>query len=205
MSSGFNTDVRVGDQVFHVQTEDRGPNHPVIDTAIYLQGRVVHRHSTSYDHRTLSFELGGAALRKRVEEQHRNIIEGLRAGKLDAAIAAATTQTSPSGAIQIELRNSKSWLSGGKVLLDIEVVCRSDRQPQSGVQVEAFIEGALRDGHTTSSTDERGRVRIEFPLPPLGRGELALVIRASKDADQDELRFSMRSPQTPPPAGAGRN
>ena len=32
MSSGFNTDIKVGEQVFHVQTEDRGPAHPVIDT-----------------------------------------------------------------------------------------------------------------------------------------------------------------------------
>ena len=68
MSSGFNTDVRVGDRVFHVQTEDRGPSHPLIDTAIYLQGRVVHRHCISYDPQTLLIELGNDALHKRVEE-----------------------------------------------------------------------------------------------------------------------------------------
>jgi len=34
MSSGFNTDIKVGEQVFHVQTEDRGPAHPIIDTAV---------------------------------------------------------------------------------------------------------------------------------------------------------------------------
>ena len=48
MSSGFNTDVRVGDQVFHVQTEDRGPSHPVIDTTVYQNGRVLHRRSSNY-------------------------------------------------------------------------------------------------------------------------------------------------------------
>lgn len=198
MSSGFNTDVRVGDRVFHVQTEDRGPSHPVIDTAIYLQGRVVHRHSRGYDHRTLSVELNDDALHKRVEEQHRALIEDLRAGKLDAEIGVASAQTGHPPAIQIELLNAKSWLSGGKVLLDVEVLQRSNRQPEPAVEVKAFIEGALRDGQHCATTDERGRVRIEFPLPPLGKGDLTLVIRASKDADNGELRFSMRSRQKPP-------
>jgi hypothetical protein len=202
MSSGFNTDVRVGDRVFHVQTEDRGPSHPVIDTAIYLQGRVVHRHSSSYDHLTQSIELSDNALHKRVEEQHRALIEDLRAGKLDAEIDAARARTSYSPAIQVQLLNAKSWLSGGKVLLEVEVSRRSNHQPQAGVEIKAFIEGALRDDQHRATTDERGRVRIEFPLPPLGKGELALVIRAHRDADKDELRVSMRSRQTPPPAAS---
>lgn len=202
MSSGFNTDVRVGDRVFHVQTEDRGPSHPVIDTAIYLQGRVVHRHSSSYDHLTRTVELKDDALHKRVEDQHRALIEDLRAGKLDAEIDAARAQKGPSAAIQVQLLNAKSWLSGGKVLLEVEVSRRSNHQPQAGVEVKAFIAGALLEGQHSATTDERGRVRIEFPLPPLGRGELALVIRAHKNSDGDELRFSMRSRQTPPPAAS---
>jgi hypothetical protein len=195
MSSGFNTDVRVGDQVFHVQTEDRGPSHPVIDTAIYLQGRVVHRRSARYDRETLSVEAGDDALCRRVEQQHRSLIEDLRAGRLDAEIAAAND---PPGAIEVQLLNAKSWLTGGRVLLDIEIVRRSDHQPQSGVEVEAFIEGALRDGRRTSSSDEHGRARIEFPLPPLDKGELTLVIRAQ----DTEIRFSMRSRSMPPPVAS---
>jgi hypothetical protein len=204
MGSGFNTDVRVGDQVFHVQTEDRGPAHPVIDTAIYLQGRVVHRRSTRYDPPTPSVESSDEALHKRVEEQHRALIEDLRAGKLAAEIGATSGQVTHPGAIEVQLLNPKSWLSGGKVLLEIEVVRRSDSQPQPAAQVEASIEGALRDGHAASTTDDNGRVRMEFPLPPLGKGDLTLVIRAHKDTDKDELRFSMRSRQTPLPAGESR-
>ena len=202
MSSGFNTDVRVGDRVFHVQTEDRGPSHPLIDTAIYLQGRVVHRHCISYDPQTLLIELGNDALHKRVEQQHRALIEDLRTGKLDGEIAGASARGSQPGRVQVQLLNAKSWLSGGKVSLDIEVLGARD-QPTSGVQVVAEIEGALRDAHHRSTTDERGRTHIEFPLPPLGRGDLALVIRAHQDAAKDEIRFIMRSRQAPPANAAG--
>ena len=48
--SGFNTDVLVGERAFHVQTEDRGPDPYMIDTAVYHNGRVLYRHSRSYEH-----------------------------------------------------------------------------------------------------------------------------------------------------------
>jgi len=48
MNFGFNSNVRVGDAVYHVQTEDRGPSHPFLDTVVYVAGRVVHKRSSSY-------------------------------------------------------------------------------------------------------------------------------------------------------------
>ena len=78
MSSGFNTDVQIGSQVFHVQTEDRGPAHPVIDTVVYQNGRVLHRRSSNYRHFVESDEFNHEGLRDRVEEQHRSVIEDLR-------------------------------------------------------------------------------------------------------------------------------
>jgi hypothetical protein len=204
MSTGFNTDVRVGDQVFHVQTEDRGPSHPVIDTAIYQHGRVLHRRTTSYDHLTLSAEFSADSLHERVEEQHRGVIEDLRSGALAAEIAAAAEHAARPGGIQVQLLNPKSWLSAGNVSLDVEILRRSDQQPQAGAQVEAAIEGALQDGHHAATSDGQGRVRIEFPLPPLGKGDLALVIRAKTHTAKDEIRFSMRSRQKTPPAGSAQ-
>jgi hypothetical protein len=202
MSSGYNTDVRVGDRVFHVQTEDRGPSRPIIDTAIYLQGRVVHRRSTSYEHLTASVEFSDDALHKRVAEQHRYVMDELRAGTLSAEIALATEPVPAAGAIQVHLLNPNAWLSAGHVSLDVEVLRRTDHEPQPGVQVEALIEGALRDESRVATSDQDGRVRIEFPLPPLGKGDLVLVIRAKTDAGKDEIRFSMRSRLATPPADA---
>ncbi len=38
MNFGFNSNVRVGDVMYHVQTEDRGPSHPFLDTVVYHGG-----------------------------------------------------------------------------------------------------------------------------------------------------------------------
>jgi hypothetical protein len=193
MSSGFNTDVRVDDRVFHVQTEDRGPSHPVIDTAVYQNGRILHRRSSSYEHFASSAEFTAEGLHERVEEQHREVIEDLRGGALAEQIAAALEAASGTGGIQVQLLNPTSWLAGGNVQLDVEIVRRADRQPLAGAQVEAAIEGAAEATRHAGTSDDQGRVRIGFPLPPLGKGDLALVIHAQADAGKDEIRFAMRS------------
>jgi hypothetical protein len=175
----------------------------VIDTAVYQQGRVLHRRSSNYDEFAASEEFTAEGLRQRVEQQHRAIIEELRSGALTAA--PTTPLEPPASGIQIQLLNAQAWLSAGNVSLELEIRGRGDQQPQTGVRVEARIDGALLNARHEGMTDDRGRVRIQFPVPPLGKGDLALVIQASGQGGRDELRFAMRSraqvaPVTSPPS-----
>jgi hypothetical protein len=135
-----------------------------------------------------------------VAEQHKAVIEAIRAGELDAEIAAAEAEANAAAAaavkaagIQVQLLNPGSWLSAGCVALDVEVSRRADKQPQSGAQVEATIEGSLGGEKHGGVCDSQGRVKIKFPLPPLGKDDLALVIHAKADAAKDEIRFAMRT------------
>jgi hypothetical protein len=200
MSSGFNTDVRVGERVFHVQTEDRGPNRPVIDTVVYQNGRVTHRRTYDYKHFAGSDQFTPQGLRDRVEEQHRCVIEDLRSGALNGdttagSVTVAEAESPPANSlgIQIQLLNPESWLTAGTVALNLEILRRSDQHPQSAAQVEALIEGSLDETRHGATTDERGRVQIRFPMPKLGKGGLALVIQAKAERSTDELRYVMRS------------
>jgi hypothetical protein len=203
MSSGFNTDVRIGEQVFHVQTEDYGPSRPMIDTAVYQNGRVLHRRSSNYADFSLSSAFSESSLRERVEEQHRAVIEDLRSGRLEAEISSAVERANRAGGIQVELLNPRSWLSSRQVSLDVQIRRRADLQALAGAQVEASIEGSLDHLCHTGTSDHRGRVLIEFPLPPLG-DDPALVIRARSDSGEEEIRFAMRPRPKTPPAGTRR-
>jgi hypothetical protein len=201
MSSGFNTDVQVGKQVFHVQTEDRGPTFFLIDTVVYQNGMVLHRHSGDYGAFAKSSEFSPDSLRERVEDQHRAIIDDLRSGALDSKIAEAMENAKQAAGIQLNLLNPKSWLSGGNVALDLEILRRLDKRPEAGAQVTVAIEGASDTGGHKGNADERGRARIEFPLPALGKGDLTLVIQAQNDFGKDELRFAVRArPKVPTPS-----
>jgi hypothetical protein len=82
MIFGHNTNVKVGEMTFHVQTEDRGEAHGLIDTTVYFQGRVLHRRTNNYyDLRPLDEDRVGA-LKLRLDEQHRVVLEEMHSGKL---------------------------------------------------------------------------------------------------------------------------
>jgi hypothetical protein len=204
VSSGFNTDVEVGQQVFHVQTEDRGAAFLRIDTAVYQDGMVLHRHSSDYEQFAQSAEFSPETLRERVETQHRAVIQDIRSGALDSRITEAIENAKQASGIQVHLVNPKSWLSAGKVSLALEIFRRADRRPAKGVRVVAAIEGAERDSLHEATSDGQGQARIEFPMPALGKGDPALVIQAQTDSSKDEIRFAMRARPKAPVAGPAR-
>mgnify|MGYP001768423458 CR=1 FL=1 len=39
MIVGFNTDIKYRNEVFHIQTEDKGANNPLIETLVYVWKR----------------------------------------------------------------------------------------------------------------------------------------------------------------------
>ena len=98
MKFGFNSKVQVGPDVYDVQTEDRGAAHPFIDTLVLIRGRVAYRHSTSYEDLAATGALDQAILRARVEKQHREILDALRAGALSLQKAPAAKPGSPTRA-----------------------------------------------------------------------------------------------------------
>jgi hypothetical protein len=199
MNLGFNSNVPVGDAVYHVQTEARGLTHPFVDTVVLSAGRVLHRRSTSY----ADLLAGGAAdedvLRSRVEQQHRDILEGLREGSLlleESGLATAA-------AIDVKLRNPTSWLAAGQASLEIEVCARPSGEPVAGAEVEVTIEGA--EGARVdfaAQTDARGRALVRFQLPRVADpAKAALVIRARGAQAQDHLRYRLKpKPGEPEPA-----
>ena len=89
MNFGFNSNVRIGDAVFHVQTEDRGPSHPFLDTVVYLAGRVIYKRSTSYEKFASGVQAETLAqkLHERLALQHREVIAEL--GLLESVHATA--------------------------------------------------------------------------------------------------------------------
>src|SRR5277367_7129212 len=82
MLFGHNTDVKVGESVYHVQTEDRGTANALIDTTVYCRGRVLHRRTNNYID-LLPLDPGREELlRKRIDDQHRTVTEDIRSGAL---------------------------------------------------------------------------------------------------------------------------
>ena len=87
MITGHNTDVRYGDLVLHVQTEDKGQSNPFIESLIYFGGQVVVAKRASYAD-LLQNGQDEAAITALIDRQHRMMIKAIQAGKFDEKISA---------------------------------------------------------------------------------------------------------------------
>ncbi|HEV8630493.1 MAG TPA: hypothetical protein VGV61_09270 [Thermoanaerobaculia bacterium] len=85
MRTGYNTDVRYRERVFHVQTEDKGLNNPFIESVVYFGGQVLAAKRVGYSD-LLQEGKAGDAISTRMDHQHRMMIAAIRTGKLDAKL-----------------------------------------------------------------------------------------------------------------------
>jgi hypothetical protein len=89
MITGYNTDVRHGEVVYHVQTEDKGAANPFIESLVYVGGQVLASKRASYAD-LLAEGREEKELVALMDHQHRTMIAAIRHGKLDAKLAAMT-------------------------------------------------------------------------------------------------------------------
>jgi len=86
MITGYNTDVRHGEMVFHVQTEDKGVSNPFIESLVYVGGQVLASKRASYAD-LLAEGKDEKEIIALMDHQHRTMIAAIRHGKLDARLA----------------------------------------------------------------------------------------------------------------------
>ena len=94
MVFGHNTNIKLGTVTYHVQTENRGATLALIDTTVYFRGRVLHRRTNNYYDLLPLNDDSEQALKLRLDEQHRTVLEEMRNGTLDLASAAGCAGSS---------------------------------------------------------------------------------------------------------------
>ena len=86
MITGFNTDVKYGDTVYHVQTEDKGLKNPLILSLIYVKGAILDAFRIRYQDFLASELFSEALLQKILDFQHRQIVGAIKRGKYQKGI-----------------------------------------------------------------------------------------------------------------------
>jgi hypothetical protein len=215
MLFGHNTNVKVGDFTFHVQTEDRGVTNALIDTTVYCRGRVLHRRTNNYfdllpldaDHEE--------ALKLRLTDQHKTVLEEIRSGALHLVPPPLPVADSPAPAapkhssvptqsaaptppvLALELLNAKTWLTGKRALLQIAVRDHANKAVEAAT-VTAKVDGAAETPTPSTVTGPFGHAELEFDMPRLSGPEPALVIEAIHGHAKGHLRFQLRArPRVP--------
>jgi len=202
---GHNSNVIIGADTVHVQTEDRGVASALIDTTVHWKGRVLHRRTNNYKD-LLPLDAGKeTALKARVDEQHHAIIAELRSGSLQLALpqetapnSAATLSVSKSAAaaLRVELTNARTWLAGKNATLQLRVRDGAGN-PVAGATATARVEGAASPFESSTQTSPAGIATLQFEMPKLSGNDPALVIEVVHNGARGNLRFQLRAKARP--------
>ncbi|MCD9185348.1 MAG: hypothetical protein LUM44_02870 [Pyrinomonadaceae bacterium] len=82
MITGFNTDIEYEGVTYHVQTEDKGLDTPLILSLVYNRGTILASKRASYDD-LLADKFDEKVLAQRLQKQHKLICAAVRAGRIE--------------------------------------------------------------------------------------------------------------------------
>ncbi len=171
MIFGYNTDVKTGDNVYHVQTEDRGKKHPSIDSVIYCKGRILDKKRTKYN----PDEVTPEQIKEMVTAQHKELVDSLKSGEFVPGVANPTC----------ELMNPESLIDNGQLLFHIRV--------PPGTLVQAYLEADGQEVVASGTGDPSGDAAVSFPLPDVARA--TVLFRTVVDGVEQSLKFVLRQQQ----------
>ncbi|HKB06855.1 MAG TPA: hypothetical protein VKF61_01100 [Candidatus Polarisedimenticolia bacterium] len=213
MVTGFNTDVQHGGKVYHVQTEDKGVQNPIIETLIYMGGEILAARRSSYAD-LLKQGLDEKEIAERIETQHNRMILDVREGKYDSkqirpfgegiissksfdevVVEWLKSQTAVERII-LKMVGSDGFVEGSTARLDLLVSRPSNGQGVAGAKVKVKLISTVAKPRTLveGTTDDAGQVSLSCPLPVLDEGSAALIVQASSGKESAEIKQMIKKP-----------
>lgn len=224
MITGHNTDVRYGDVVLHVQTEDKGHSNPYIESLIYFGGQVVVANRASYAE-LLENGKGDEEIMALMDHQHRMMIKAIQTGKFDDKIRGFLPERPKTQPIETEagaafdlaeesgrtldqvileyltseaeqeqlllvLEEEVDLKVGATAELALRARSSKDGQPVAGASVTVKMISTFGGPRTLGlgETDSGGFLQVPIEIPTVDRGTAALIITASSNIGQAELK-----------------
>ncbi|HJV91691.1 MAG TPA: hypothetical protein VJ623_15370 [Holophagaceae bacterium] len=212
MITGYNTDVRHGNRVFHVQTEDKGIGNPKVETLIYVGGEILDSYRSSYED-LIASGMQEDVLQARMDEQHKAIIKDIKNGKydptppdlleqqafggrpLDQAILEYLQQEGEVDTLELVLDQPLRPTFGEVFRFHIRARLCGSQKAIPGAEVTVKLVSSLKKavGLANGKTDAEGRYFGEIVLPSSQPGQCAVVVSCMADQGFDEVKAVLHS------------
>ena len=219
MITGFNTDVDYEGRVFHVQTEDKGLENPVIESLVYTGGEIITSRRTSYGDLLRSPEYSDAELARRMETQHQAIIREILSGRfdpdgprpfgynivtnrsLDEVVLEFLGHEVGLEQIRLEMSEQLTFVEGTEPSLSLRVISEASDRPVSGAKVSVKLISTREKPKELfcGTTVQDGRVEVKFQIPQVPGANTAILFQAEAAGNNAEIKQLVMKRGTPPP------
>jgi hypothetical protein len=214
MITGFNTDVDYDGRIYHVQTEDKGRENPLVESLVYSGGEIVTSRESSYSDLTEADRFTEAEVLRRMEIQHQKLIRDIRNGEFDPdgpkpfgynlvsnrSLDEVVLDYLSSGIglerIRIEMDEHPTLVEGAEPTLRIVVIAEGSERPVAGARVSVKLlstQARPRDLYSGSTTND-GRVEATFAIPATDGASSAILCQAEAQGTNAEVKLLVQDP-----------
>jgi hypothetical protein len=191
MIFGFNTDVKHGDTIYHVQSEAREGEH-LLQTQVFVRGRCVGKRARSYANNTSEAQAGDAQKEHQLREQHRLVLDAIREGKLDSVLdggepeALATVKE-----LEVQWLNADSVLANRNLTMQLRVTEGGEAAPGARLTFRFARPGAA-PFYTQAVADSVGSAQIMIEVEEAVLPDSSLLVQANYEGRTATRKFVLR-------------
>ncbi len=196
MIFGFNTDVKHGDTIYHVQSEAR-ESERLLQTQIFVRGRCIGKKASSYGSKTSSdqtgdVQLGDAQKEQQLREQHRLVLDAIREGKLDNVLdhpepeALATVKE-----LDVQWLNAESIHADRNLTMQLRVTEGGAAAPGARLTFRFARPGAA-PFYTQAVADSGGAAEIKIEVEEAALPDASLLVQANYGGRTATRKFTLR-------------
>lgn len=190
MIFGFNTDVKHGDTIYHVQSEAR-EGELLLQSQVFVRGRCIGKKATSYAAKAAEAQFGDAQKEQQLREQHRLVLDAIREGKLDNVLdhpepeALATVKE-----LDVQWLNSDSIHANRNLTMQLRVTEGGTAAPGARLTFR-FARPGASPTYNQAVADSGGAAEIKIEVEEAALPDSSLLVQANYQGRTATRKFTL--------------
>jgi hypothetical protein len=192
MIFGFNTDIKHGDTVYHVQSEAR-EGELLLQTQVFVRGRCIGKRATSYADKASTPGFTDQQKEQILRDQHRVVLDAVREGKAEDVFDKRETTETLAAIKELDVQ----WLNSDAVHSDSNLIMRL-RVTDGGSAAEGarltvrFSRPDAAPFYTQVTTDSAGSAEMQIEADESSLPDSSILVQASYSGRTATRKFSLR-------------
>jgi hypothetical protein len=194
MIFGFNTDVKHGDTIYHVQSEAREADQ-LLQTQVFVRGRCIGKKAVSYAQSAPQSDFGDPQKEQMLRDQHRQLLDAIREGKLDSILDRAESETLAAvKELDVQWLNATNVHADRNLTMQLRVTEGGTAAPGARLTFRLARPNAA-PFYTQATADSAGGAEIILEVEESTLPESSLMVQASYEGRTATRKFLLRKGQ----------
>jgi hypothetical protein len=195
MIFGFNTDVKHGDTIYHVQSEAR-ESEKLLQTQVFVRGRCVGKKAISYANSATQAGFGDPQgdpqKEQQLRDQHRLVLESIKEGKLENVLDKSESDTL-AGIKQLDVQweNAASVHANRNLTMQLRVTEAGVAVPSARLTFR-FARPDATPFYTQAVTDSEGGAAISVEVEESALPDSSVMVQANHEGRTVTRKFALR-------------